>query len=114
MSHKPLIFRYLQDLPLLQRFTLKSRKRDALSRLAAQLRQVGAVILSRRPPPGIARSVVKDPCIRPWFELGIPSQPLPLVAAEDPSGQVPEWLNGLAWKACVLVTVPGVRIPPCP
>jgi hypothetical protein len=29
-------------------------------------------------------------------------------------GEVPEWLNGLAWKACVHENVPRVRIPPSP
>jgi hypothetical protein len=29
-------------------------------------------------------------------------------------GEVPEWLNGLAWKACVHASVPRVRIPPSP
>ncbi len=29
-------------------------------------------------------------------------------------GQVSEWFKEHAWKACVLETVPWVRIPPCP
>jgi hypothetical protein len=29
-------------------------------------------------------------------------------------GQVSEWSKELAWKACVGVTLPWVRIPPCP
>ncbi len=29
-------------------------------------------------------------------------------------GEVSEWLKEHAWKACVLVTVPWVRIPPSP
>ncbi len=29
-------------------------------------------------------------------------------------GQVPEWFNGHAWKACVPAMVPRVRISPCP
>ncbi len=30
------------------------------------------------------------------------------------TGEVSEWLKEHAWKACVRVTVPGVRIPPSP
>ena len=29
-------------------------------------------------------------------------------------GQVSEWSNEHAWKACVAATSPRVRIPPCP
>jgi hypothetical protein len=29
-------------------------------------------------------------------------------------GEVPEWFKGHAWKACVRVTVPRVRIPASP
>lgn len=29
-------------------------------------------------------------------------------------GEVPEWLNGHAWKACVSLRVPRVRIPLSP
>ena len=30
------------------------------------------------------------------------------------NGQLPEWSNGLAWKASVRENVPRVRIPHCP
>ena len=37
-----------------------------------------------------------------------------LIVCRPLPGQVSEWSNEHAWKACVLVTVPRVRIPPCP
>ncbi len=41
--------------------------------------------------------------------------PPSLPPAEFPQkGQVSEWSKELAWKACVGVTLPWVRIPPCP
>ena len=40
----------------------------------------------------------------------------PCPDAEDNAlqGQVSEWSNEHAWKACVAAMLPRVRIPPCP
>jgi hypothetical protein len=39
---------------------------------------------------------------------------VPSTSGPNASGEVPEWPIGHAWKACVRVTVPRVRIPPSP
>ena len=42
------------------------------------------------------------------------SNPSPSAKKTQALGEVQEWLNWHAWRACVRVTVPWVRIPPSP
>ena len=96
---------------------LSGRRRTAkLARLGRWMSQLGAVnlTLGGRPAGPLQRSAKAVAKSRNRV-TGVPFAPgLVWRSAERLPGQVPEWSIGHAWRACVLVTVPRVRIPPCP